>query len=140
MDFYLARGRLKEAFQYSVKLGEFEEALELIINRGSRYTYGIDLEGSEDDFGLKETFKYAQTRKLLSRISKSSTTSIDLDFDQSFSENSWSHAWADLVTVANGYFKDGIKPCRDSIKESWIKEYMDTIVRNLNPPSCFSKR
>lgn len=133
LEFYLVRGRFNEAFKYSVKTGDFEEALELIINQKSGHGGNVGETEHEGDFPLTEVFKYAQTRKLVSSISKSST-SVDLSYDQRFAGTSWSCAWADLVTAANGYFKNGIQPERAKIEKAWIREYLDTIVsKNLRP-------
>lgn len=138
-EFYITHGRFREAFGYNIKLGDLEEALELIINRGPKN--GIFLKESEDDLQMKEIFKYAQTRKLFSKITKPSAASVDLSYDQSPSGNSWiNRPWADLVATANGYFKDGIKPDRNSIQDNWIKDYMDTIVSDPSHLLSFSQK
>lgn len=126
VDFYLARGRVKEAFIYYIKTGEVEEALEMILNRAGTANMGeIDKE-----LQLSEVFKYAQTRKLFSSISKHPLGAVDINHEERFSGSSWSDPWANLATTANEYFKSGIKPVRDNIQEEWIREYLDTIVKN----------
>lgn len=128
--FYLARGRVKEAVKYSIKTGEFEEALEMIFDRAGT----ANMKEIDKEFQLSEVFKYAQTRKLLSSLSKNSASVVDINHEDRFSGFNWSDPWATLATVANGYFKDGIKPKRDNIQEDWIKEYLDTIVRSTIKP------
>lgn len=128
VGFYLARGRVKEAFKYSIGAGEFEEALEMIFDRAGT----TNLSEIDEEFQLSDVFKYAQTKKLLSSISKHPSSAVDINHEERFSGSSWSDPWASLASAANDYFKFGIKPARDNIREEWIREYLDTIVNS--PP------
>lgn len=126
VDFYLARGRVKEAFIYLIKTGGVEKALEMIFDRAGT----ANMSEIDKELQLSEVFKYAQTRKLLSSISKHTLSGVDINHEERFSGSSCSDSWANLAKTANEYFKSGIKPARDNIQETWIREYLDTIVNS----------
>lgn len=127
VEFYLARGRVKEAFRYPVKSGEFEEALEMLFNR----TGSARLRQIGTELELSELFKYTQTRKLLASLASSPGIGVDLNQTERFSASEWSRPWYDLAVTTGGYFKSGLMPDRSNIQAAtWIKEYLDTIVSN----------
>lgn len=127
VDFYLARGRVKEAFIYLIKTEGVEKALEMIFDR----TGTANMSEVDKELQLSEVFKYAQTRKLLSSISKHPLSGVDINHEERFSRSSCSDPWAKLATTANEYFKSGTKkPARANIQDTWIREYLDTIVNS----------
>lgn len=128
VEFYLARGRVKEAFEYPVKPGEFENGLEMLFNR----TGGANLGQTDTELQLPELFKYTQTSKLLASMARSPGVSIDLKPEEQFSAFEWSRPWASLAVIAHSYFKSGVMPERSNIQTPpWIKDYLDIIVSNF---------
>lgn len=127
VEFYLANGRVKEAFGYPVKPGEFEKGLEMLFNR----TGSANLRQIGTELQLSELFKYTQTKKLLVNMTRSQGVTVDLKYEEQFSASEWSRPWTDLAVATHSYFKSGVMPGRNNIRTlGWIKDYLDIIVSN----------
>ncbi|KAI5844072.1 hypothetical protein DFP73DRAFT_76530 [Morchella snyderi] len=125
LNFYLEKGRLRDAFFYSTKTGDIDTALSLMIERAETNSDALEMRE------LENIFSHSQAGRVLTHISAASTTGVDLGCEKRFL--GMSRPWEDVATVAGQYFKTGNKLDRGSITSEWTRDYMDTTV-SINIP------
>jgi hypothetical protein len=129
VEFYVCRGRIKEALLHAVTSGDFDDALEGMIERGRDNSEVVVVKGvEEEDMRLEDVFNYAQTKRMLANMSRGSK-SYALDYNGRHEGIEWGRKWEEFVAVAGEYIMSGVELERGCIEEEWIREYLDTIVR-----------
>lgn len=130
VEFYVCRGRIKEALLHAVTSGDFDDALEGMIERGRDNSEVVMVvKGVEkEDMRLEDVFNYAQTKRMLANMS-GKRKSLSLDYNGRHEGIEWGRKWEEFVAVAGEYIMSGMELERGCIEEEWIREYLDTIVR-----------
>lgn len=130
IEFYVCRGRIKEALLHAITSDDFDDALDGMIERGwDSSEVVVAVEGVEkEEMRLEDVFNYAQTKRMLASISGESK-SLSLGYSGRHTGIEWGRKWEGFVAVAGEYITSGVELDRGCIKEEWIREYLDVIVR-----------